>query len=181
MEKKLIWLDLEMTGLDPNAERIIEIYTCVTNEDLTEIIEGPGMVISQSKELIDGMDDWNQEHHSASGLIDEVLASEISEKEAEQKTLEFIKQHVGKNESPRCGNTVWHDRKFLSLYMPELEDYFHYRCIDVSSVKELTKRWRPDINIQHAQKNAAHRAEADVYESINELRFYRDTIFAQSS
>ena len=139
------------------------------------------MVISQSKELIDGMDDWNQEHHSASGLIDEVLASEVSEKEAEQKTLEFIKQHVGKNESPLCGNTVWHDRKFLSLYMPELEDYFHYRCIDVSSVKELTKRWRPDINIQHAQKNAAHRAEADVYESINELRFYRDTIFAQSS
>ena len=98
-----------------------------------------------------------------------------------ERTLEFIKQHVGKNESPLCGNTVWHDRKFLSLYMPELEDYFHYRCIDVSSVKELTKRWRPDINIQHAKKTAAHRAEADVYESINELRFYRDTIFAQSS
>ena len=94
MEKKLIWLDLEMTGLDPNAERIIEIYTCITNEDLTEIIEGPGMVISQSKELIDGMDEWNQEHHSASGLIDEVLASKISEQEAEQRTLEFIKQHV---------------------------------------------------------------------------------------
>ena len=127
------------------------------------------------------MDEWNQEHHSASGLIDEVLASNISEQEAEQRTLEFIKQHVGKNESPLCGNTVWHDRKFLSLYMPELEDYFHYRCIDVSSVKELTKRWRPDINIQHAKKTAAHRAEADVYESINELRFYRDTIFAQSS
>ena len=124
MEKKLIWLDLEMTGLDPNAERIIEIYTCVTNEDLTEIIEGPGMVVSQSKELLDGMDDWNQSHHGASGLIEEVLDSTISEREAEQATLDFIKLHVEKGESPLCGNTVWHDRKFLSLYMPELEDYF---------------------------------------------------------
>ena len=104
----------------------------------------------------------------------------ISQEEAEQETLRFLREHVKKNSSPLCGNTVWHDRKFLTLYMPELEDYFHYRCIDVSSVKELTKRWRPEISMQHTNKTAAHRAQADVYESINELRFYRDTIFAKS-
>ena len=180
MEKKLIWLDLEMTGLDPNAERIIEIFTAVTNEDLTEIIDGPTIVISQPQEYIDAMDDWNQTHHGDSGLIEDVLKSKVTQKEAEQETLRFLREHVKKNSSPLCGNTVWHDRKFLTLYMPELEDYFHYRCIDVSSVKELTKRWRPEISIQHSNKTAAHRAQADVYESINELRFYRDTIFSKS-
>ena len=146
MEKKLIWLDLEMTGLDPSAERIIEIFTAVTNEDLTEIIDGPNLVVSQPQEYIDAMDDWNQTHHGDSGLIEDVLNSNISQEEAEQETLRFLREHVKKNSSPLCGNTVWHDRKFLTLYMPELEDYFHYRCIDVSSVKELTKRWRPEIS-----------------------------------
>ena len=181
MEKKLIWLDLEMTGLDPNAERIIEIFSAVTNEDLTEIIDGPNIVVSQPKEYIDAMDDWIQWHHGESGLIEDVLNSKINQEEAEQETLRFLREHVEKNASPLCGNTVWHDRKFLSLYMPELEDHFHYRCIDVSSVKELTKRWRPEISMQHSTKKAAHRAQADVYESINELRFYRDTIFAKSN
>ena len=164
MENKLIWLDLEMTGLDPNSERIIEIFTAVTDENLTEIL--------------DQMDEWNQEHHKKSGLIDEVKRSVITQEDAEAMTLDFLSQHVGKNVSPLCGNTVWHDRKFLTLYMPQLEDYFHYRVIDVSSVKELTKRWRPDAT-KPKSKEIAHRARPDVFESIEELRFYRDHIFAQ--
>ena len=140
MENKLIWLDLEMTGLDPNSERIIEIFTAVTDENLTEIIEGPDLVIKQPNEILDQMDEWNQEHHKKSGLIDEVKRSVITQEDAEAMTLDFLSQHVGKNVSPLCGNTVWHDRKFLTLYMPQLEDYFHYRVIDVSSVKELAKR-----------------------------------------
>ena len=178
MENKLIWLDLEMTGLDPNSERIIEIFTAVTDENLTEIIEGPNLVIKQPDEILDQMDEWNQEHHKKSGLIDEVKRSVITQEDAEAMTLDFISQHVGKNVSPLCGNTVWHDRKFLTLYMPRIEDYFHYRVIDVSSVKELAKRWRPDA-IKPKSKEIAHRARPDVFESIEELRFYRDHIFAQ--
>ena len=118
MENKLIWLDLEMTGLEPQSERIIEIFTAITNEDLTEVIEGPNIVISQPSEYLDNMDDWNQDHHSRSGLLDEVKKSEISQEDAELRTLNFIKEHVGKNKSPLCGNTIHHDRKFLTLYMP---------------------------------------------------------------
>ena len=179
MENKLIWLDLEMTGLEPQSERIIEIFTAITNEDLTEIIDGPNLVISQPKDYIDNMDDWNQEHHSKSGLLEEVLASEVSQEEAEQRTLNFLAEHIGKGKSPQCGNTIHHDRKFLTLYMPQLEDYFHYRNIDVSSIKELAKRWRPDVSMPQ-DKQVAHRARADVLESINELRFYRDNFFADN-
>ena len=178
MENKLIWLDLEMTGLEPQSERIIEIFTAITNEDLTEVIEGPNLVISQSNEYLDNMDDWNQDHHSKSGLLDEVKQSEISQEDAEIRTLNFIKEHVGKNKSPLCGNTIHHDRKFLTLYMPQLEEYFHYRNIDVSSFKEVAKRWRPEVSMEQA-KQVAHRARADVFESINELRFYRDEFFAK--
>ena len=179
MENKLIWLDLEMTGLEPQSERIIEIFTAITNEDLTEIIDGPNLVISQPKEYIDNMDDWNQEHHSKSGLLEEVLASEVSQEEAELRTLNFLAEHIGKGKSPLCGNTIHHDRKFLTLYMPQLEDYFHYRNIDVSSIKELAKRWRPDVSLSQ-EKQVAHRARLDVLESINELRFYRDNFFADN-
>ena len=179
MENKLIWLDLEMTGLEPQSERIIEIFTAITNEDLTEVIEGPNIVISQPKEYLDNMDDWNQDHHSRSGLLDEVKKSEISQEDAEMRTLNFIKEHVGKNKSPLCGNTIHHDRKFLTLYMPQLEEYFHYRNIDVSSFKEVAKRWRPEVNMAQP-KQVAHRARADVFESINELRFYRDEFFAKN-
>ena len=177
MENKLIWLDLEMTGLEPQSERIIEIFTAITNEDLTEVIEGPNIVISQPTEYLDNMDDWNQDHHSRSGLLDEVKKSEISQEDAELRTLNFIKEHVGKNKSPLCGNTIHHDRKFLTLYMPQLEEYFHYRNIDVSSLKEVAKRWRPEVTMEQA-KQVAHRAKADVFESLIELRFYRDEFFA---
>jgi len=179
MENKLIWLDLEMTGLEPHSERIIEIFTAITNEDLTEVIEGPNIVISQPTEYLDNMDDWNQDHHSRSGLLDEVKKSEISQEDAEFRTLNFIKEHVGKNKSPLCGNTIHHDRKFLTLYMPQLEEHFHYRNIDVSSFKEVAKRWRPEVTMEQA-KQVAHRARADVFESINELRFYRDEFFAKN-
>ena len=130
----LAWIDLEMTGLDPNAERIIEIFTAVTNEDLTEIIDGPNIVISQPQEYIDAMDDWNQTHHSASGLLDRIAIEGVAEREAEAVSLAFIEQYIEAHQAPLCGNSIWQDRRFLSRYMPTLERYLHYRMIDGSSV-----------------------------------------------
>ena len=172
----LVWLDLEMSGLDPDSERIIEIATVITNENLEEIIEGPNLVIKQSQEIIDGMDEWNTNQHSNSGLIDCIKVSQISEIEAEQQTLDFLKKHSKKGKSPLCGNSISHDRRFLNRYMPELANYFHYRNIDVSSIKELVKRWKPNF-IEAAEKKGIHRAMADVYESIEELKFYKENIF----
>jgi oligoribonuclease len=169
----LVWIDLEMTGLDPDNEVIIEIATIVTDSSLNLVAEGPSMAVQAPQDKLDGMDEWNQTHHKASGLLDRVLKSPISVVEAEAQTLAFLEQHVTRNSSPLCGNSVWQDRRFLSRYMPTLENYLHYRLIDVSSLKELVRRWRPDLLAGFKKKNA-HTALADIRESIDELRFYRD-------
>jgi oligoribonuclease len=173
--QNLIWIDLEMTGLDPEKERIIEIATIITDSNLTIVAEGPNLVINQPKELIDGMDEWNTNQHGNSGLIKSVQQSSISEQAAEIETLEFISKYVGNKKSPMCGNTVSHDRRFLVKYMPSLESYFHYRHVDVSSVKELISRWMNDA--QTYDKKGSHRAMDDIKESINELKLYKQMLF----
>ena len=167
----LIWIDLEMTGLDPNNEKIIEIATLITDSDLNIIAEGPNLIISQSNELLDGMDEWNQKQHGSSGLTEQVKKSDITEQIAEIETLEFISKYVGEKVSPMCGNTVSHDRRFLSKYMPRLEAYFNYRHIDVSSFKEVAVRWMNEAQVY--EKKGSHRALGDIKESVEELRFYK--------
>ena len=152
----LVWIDLEMTGLDPETEKIIEVATLVTDADLNLIAEGPNLIISQSKELLDSMDEWNQNQHGSSGLIQEVIKSDITEQIAEIETLDFISKYVGEKVSPMCGNTVSHDRRFLSKYMPRLEAYFNYRHIDVSSFKEVAVRWMNEAQVY--EKKGSHRA-----------------------
>jgi oligoribonuclease len=169
----LVWIDLEMTGLDPEAEVIIEIATIVTDSSLNLIAEGPALAIQAPKDKLDGMDEWNQTHHAASGLLKRVRNSPISTTEAEAQTLAFLEAHVARNSAPLCGNSVWQDRRFLARYMPTLEGYLHYRLVDVSSLKELVRRWRPELLAGFKKKNA-HTALADIRESIDELRFYRD-------
>ena len=173
--QNLIWIDLEMTGLDPEKERIIEIATIITDSNLTIVAEGTNLGINQPKELIDGMDEWNTNQHGNSGLIKSVQQSSISEQAAEIETLEFISKYVGNKKSPMCGNTVSHDRRFLAKYMPGLESYFHYRHVDVSSVKELISRWMNDA--QTYDKKGSHRAMDDIKESINELKLYKQMLF----
>jgi oligoribonuclease len=168
----LIWIDLEMTGLDPNKERIIEIATLVTDSDLNILAEGPNLVISQPIEFLDGMDEWNQNQHGSSGLIEEVKNSNITIQVAEIDTLEFISKYVGEKVSPMCGNTVSHDRRFLSKYMPRLESYFNYRHIDVSSFKEVAVRWMNEAQVY--EKKGSHRALGDIKESVAELKFYKE-------
>jgi|TARA_B100001094_G_scaffold16775_1_gene14455 oligoribonuclease len=168
----LIWIDLEMTGLDPNKERIIEIATLVTDSDLNILAEGPNLVISQPIEFLDGMDEWNQNQHGSSGLIEEVKNSNITIQVAEIDTLEFISKYVGEKVSPMCGNTVSHDRRFLSKYMPRLESYFNYRHIDVSSFKEAAVRWMNEAQVY--EKKGSHRALGDIKESVAELKFYKE-------
>jgi oligoribonuclease len=175
----LVWMDLEMTGLDPQVDRIIEMATIITDGDLNVIAEGPVFAIRQSEELLAGMDDWNQTHHSASGLLDRMATEGVTELEAEALSLAFIEQYVEANTSPLCGNTIWQDRRFLTRYMQTLEGYLHYRMIDVSSVKELAKRWRPDVAESFEKKNE-HTALADIRESIGELRHYREHFFKLS-
>ena len=172
-------MDLEMTGLDPQVDRIIEMATIITDGDLNVIAEGPVFAICQSEELLAGMDDWNQTHHSASGLLDRMATEGVTELEAEALSLAFIEQYVEANTSPLCGNTIWQDRRFLTRYMQTLEGYLHYRMIDVSSVKELAKRWRPDVAESFEKKNE-HTALADIRESIGELRHYREHFFKLS-
>ena len=176
-DQNLVWIDLEMTGLDPEKEKIIEIATIITDSNLTIVAEGPNLVINQPKELMDNMDEWNTKQHGNSGLIKSVLESSITEQAAEIETLEFISKYVGNKKSPMCGNTVSHDRRFLSKYMPELENYFHYRHIDVSSVKELIVRWMNQA--QSYQKNSNHRALDDIKDSINELKHYKKLLFEE--
>ena len=173
---RMVWMDLEMTGLDPEQDVIIEIATIVTNADLDVVAEGPVFAISQPEARLAAMDDWNQSHHGASGLIDRVRASSVSTKEAEAATLAFVAAHVGERVAPLCGNTIWQDRRFLTRYMPQLEQYLHYRVIDVSTIKELAARWHPSL-IAGFSKKAEHTALADVRESIEELRFYRERFF----
>jgi len=172
----LVWIDLEMTGLDPDRDRIIEIATAVTTATLDLVAEGPVLAVHQPDTLLAGMDEWNREHHAASGLIERVRASRCTEAEAERLTLEFLRRHVAPGESPMCGNSICLDRRFLHRTMPELERYFHYRHIDVSTVKELCARWAPAV-AEGFGKDSRHRALDDVRDSIAELRYYRDRLF----
>ncbi|HJL59146.1 MAG TPA: oligoribonuclease [Candidatus Thalassarchaeaceae archaeon] len=171
----LVWIDCEFTGLDPNENRLIEIATIITDSELNIIAEGPSIEINQSDELLDSMDEWNTTHHTQSGLVEKVRASEIDDKEAERMTLEFVKQYTKPGRSPLCGNTISQDRRFLRRYMPELHAHFHYRSIDVSTVKELAKRWNPELDT--FWKNGGHRALDDIRESVAELTYYREHFF----
>ena len=173
-EYRLVWLDMEMTGLDPEKERIIEVAVVVTEPDLTVVAEGPVLVIHQPAEILDAMDNWNRATHGKSGLTDRVRASSLSESEAENQLIAFLSQYVPPGKSPLCGNTVSQDRRFMFRYMPKLEQFFHYRTIDVSTIKELARRWRPAL-LKGFEKRSKHEALADIYESIDELRYYRDT------
>ena len=171
-DQNLVWLDCEMSGLEPEKERLLEIAIIVTGPQLTPRVEGPVLVIHQSDALLDAMDAWNKGTHGKSGLIDKVRASTLTAAQAEEEILQFIKRYVPKNSTPMCGNTIGQDRRFLVKYMPRLEAYFHYRNIDVSTLKELAKRWKPAVaeSFKKAQK---HTALADVHESIDELEHYR--------
>ena len=172
-DENLVWIDCEMTGLDPEKERLLEIAVVVTGPHLTPRIEGPVCVIHQSDELLDKMDAWNKGTHGRSGLIDKVKASATSEQDAEEAILTFIKKYVSKNASPLCGNTISQDRRFLVKFMPKLEAYLHYRNLDVSTLKELSKRWKPEV-FNNFKKQQKHTALADVHESIEELAHYRE-------
>ncbi len=176
MNHNLVWIDLEMTGLSVERDAIIEIATIVTTSDLDVVAEGPVFAVHQSEEQLSLMDEWNVTHHTASGLVTRVRGSEVSVLEAEAATLEFVAHHVEENTSPLCGNSIWQDRRFLAKYMPTLEAYFHYRNIDVSSVKELARRWRPDV-LAGVKKTGAHLALDDIRESIEELKHYRESFF----
>jgi oligoribonuclease len=171
-DKNLVWLDCEMSGLDPERERLLEIAVVITGPDLTPRIDGPVLVIHQEPAVLDGMDAWNKGTHGRSGLIDKVRGSELSETQAEAQLLEFIQRYVPKSASPMCGNTIGQDRRFLVKYMPKLEAYFHYRNLDVSTLKELAKRWKPEVYAAF-KKHQRHTALADVHESIDELEHYR--------
>ena len=168
----LVWLDCEMTGLNPEHERIIEIAVIVTDAHLTQRIEGPVLVIHQSDALLDQMDKWNKSTHGKSGLIDKVKASTVGEEEAEKILLQFVSHYVPKSGAPMCGNSIGQDRRFLAKYMPKLEAFFHYRNLDVSTLKELSKRWAPGV-YKSFKKKQRHTALADVHESIDELEHYR--------
>jgi oligoribonuclease len=172
-DQNLVWLDCEMTGLDPERERIIEIAVVVTGPHLQPRIEGPVIAVHQSDALLDAMDAWNKGTHGKSGLIDRVRASTVSEAQAEQELLAFVSRYVPKNGSPLCGNSIGQDRRFLVKYMPALEAWFHYRNLDVSTLKELARRWRPEVYTSF-KKRQLHTALADVHESIDELAHYRE-------
>lgn len=170
--QNLIWIDLEMTGLDPQADFIIEVATIVTDKDLNILAEGPTLAVRQGEDVLGRMDDWNQKHHGESGLIDRVRESQWDELEAERLTLAFLQDWVPAGASPMCGNSICQDRRFLARHMPKLEAYFHYRNLDVSTLKELAGRWAPQVKDGFKKKNA-HRALDDILESIAELHYYR--------
>jgi oligoribonuclease len=174
----MVWIDLEMTGLNPEKESIIEMATIVTDSNLEILAEGPNLVIHQPATLLKKMDDWNQKQHAKSGLIEKVRKSKLTMKQAETKTLKFIKKYCLPKKTVLCGNSVYHDRRFIIKYMPKLDAFLHYRLIDVSTIKDLARRWYPkDKNIP--KKTDCHRALADIRESIEELRYYRKTYFKE--
>tara|TARA_R110001599_G_scaffold8661_5_gene42496 strand:- start:581 stop:1156 length:576 start_codon:yes stop_codon:yes gene_type:complete len=172
----LIWIDLEMTGLDTETEAIIEIATLVTDKDLNVLAEGPVMAIHQPETMLAGMDEWNTRQHGQSGLTERVRNSTTTLAEAEQATIAFLKQFVDERQSPMCGNSICQDRRFLARQMPSLEAFFHYRNLDVSSVKEIIRRWRPEL-MKGFNKQSSHLAMADIKDSIAELTYYRDVFF----
>lgn len=172
-DQNLVWLDCEMTGLYPDVDRIIEIAVVVTGPHLESRVEGPVLVVHQSDAQLDQMDAWNKGTHGRSGLIEKVKASRLTEEEAQEQLIAFLSQYVPKNGSPMCGNSIGQDRRFLVKYMPKLEAFFHYRNLDVSTLKELSKRWRPEV-YSAFKKQQKHTALADVHESIDELEHYRD-------
>lgn len=175
-ENNLIWIDLEMTGLDPDTDVIIEIATIVTDADLNLLAEGPTFAIHQSDSILDAMDEWNTNQHGKSGLTQRVRDSHINLEEAERQTIAFLEHWVPKGKSPMCGNSICQDRRFLVRGMPMLERYFHYRNLDVSTVKELARRWAPEV-LAGVKKSGAHLALDDIKDSIGELRHYRQTFF----
>ena len=172
-QNNLVWLDLEMTGLDPDKDRIIEIAIVITDSQLATLSEAPVAVVHQPDAILDAMDDWNKSTHSRTGLIDKVKASTLTESAAEERLLAFLAQHVPSRTSPMCGNSICQDRRFLARHMPRLEAYFHYRNLDVSTLKELARRWKPDV-AKGLTKQGKHEALADIYESIDELKYYRE-------
>ncbi|MBU2512991.1 oligoribonuclease [bacterium] len=171
----LVWMDLEMTGLIPAEDKILEIATVITDIALNVVEQGPELVIHQADKVLGDMNDWCQEHHGKSGLTERVRVSQINEFEAEERTLEFLKQHINPGEVPLCGNSIHQDRNFLAQYMPRLHEFLHYRNIDVSSVKELTYRWYPEL--PKFKKSNTHTALQDILESIEELKYYKEKIF----
>ena len=170
----LIWVDMEMTGLQPDSDRIIEIAMLATDPQLNVLATGPVLVVHQPDEVLDAMDAWNKSTHAKTGLIERVRASDLAEAEAERQALEFVAAHVPPGASPMCGNSICQDRRFLARWMPRLEAHFHYRNVDVSTLKELVRRWKPDL--KSFSKEGKHEALADILESLEELRFYRKTV-----
>ena len=173
--QRMVWIDLEMTGLDIEKESIIEIATVITDSELKILAHGPNLAVKVSEELIAGMDDWNTKHHHQSGLVDRIRTEGVSIKDAEQQTLAFLKQWVDEKSAPLCGNSVWNDRRFLDKEMPLVAEFLHYRMVDVSTVKELARRWYPDI--PRYPKKLSHMALDDILESIEELEYFRNQIF----
>jgi len=173
-ESNLIWIDLEMTGLEPQQDQIIEIATIVTDKDLNILAEGPVIALHQPEHVISGMDDWNTKHHGDSGLIDRVRSSRYTLQQAELETIDFLRQYVPAGKSPMGGNSICQDRRFMARLMPELEAYFHYRNLDVSTLKELARLWKPEL-LSGFNKKGAHLALDDIRESIDEMKYYRET------
>ena len=171
----LIWIDMEMTGLNPDSDRIIEMAMLITDPDLNLVAEGPVLVLHQPDAVLEAMDSWNKGTHKKSGLIDKVRASRLTEAEAEAQAVQFLRQHVPVNVSPMCGNSICQDRRFLARWMPRLESHFHYRNLDVSTLKELVRRWKPEA-AKGFSKEGKHEALADILESIEELKYYRKTV-----
>jgi oligoribonuclease len=172
-QNHLAWLDMEMTGLDPERDRIIEVAIVITNAQLETIAEAPVLVVHQPESILAAMDSWNRSTHAKSGLVDRVRASRLAESDAEERMLAFLAEHVPAKTSPMCGNSICQDRRFLARWMPRLEAYFHYRNLDVSTLKELARRWKPDL-AKCVPKHGKHEALADIHESIEELRYYRE-------
>ena len=176
----LVWIDMEMSGLVPETDSVLEVALIVTDKDLNLVEEGPVLVVHQSDAVLDAMDNWNKGTHGKSGLIDKVKASTLSDADVEASMIEFMKKHVGERKSPMCGNSICQDRRFLARHMPKLEAYFHYRNLDVSTLKELAARWRPELKDGFKKANS-HTALADIQESIEELKYYRDNFIRMSA
>ncbi|MBI9077552.1 MAG: oligoribonuclease [Desulfatibacillum sp.] len=175
MDSRLVWIDMEMTGLNPDNAVIVEIATLITDGDLNIVATGPEIAIHHPRSVVENMEPWSQEHHTASGLIQRIMASTTNTTRAEQITLDFVKEHCGEKECPLAGNSIWQDRRFMVKYMPLLESYLHYRMVDVSTIKELYMRWYPGK--EEFPKKHEHTALSDIMESVNELRYYRNTVF----